>query len=416
MVPRSRRSLLSKYTPALGDHGLLQIWDVEARLGRHEGAYLVLSLRSNRIVTSWTQPDEDGVHAWSSGDQAWEWTFGGSKVPQEAIRAEVFASPNGGDIEPGAVRRRGEMLGFFDIDLCAVNSRVEESQRLESYAFIPCGAKGLDPKKVRNWRLSVIVRWEARTGPVATAARRGKELRRLLDPLLQVKPASPVSMDLDGLSPDVAPAVRKPGRPPKQDCLRCRQLKKELTMQQWESHQLWEEQCGSCGWAATNTGDADSLLAEDLIGYYKRLHDVAQCNWSFPRSLPKSPRFSTSRRHRHRLGRSQSQGELQERADVPSGSRKAGLIALQSGIVAGTWPSGERPTSALHQETGSERGAARMPSLPPFASVKEDAEDWTSEVSRFLRQNRHVSQARTIFQRLPCSAARAVETWRGLRQ
>ncbi|OLQ02063.1 hypothetical protein AK812_SmicGene15137 [Symbiodinium microadriaticum] len=229
-------------------------------------------------------------------------------------------------------------------------------------------------------------------------------------------------------------------------------MKKELSMLQWESHQFWEERCADCGWTAgKKPQQSPALLTEQLRSFHQRLHDADRRSWCFSsRPLPTELRSGTPKSRRRRLGRSPSEGDAHAQVNKsggcedgagtePSSTPKAkvsSLKVLRSKSAVREDGAGTGPSSTL-KVLGSKSGcpqngagASTEPALPPKAvsfapqpgkgkpalpqllnlasQSSQRALDCTSEVSRFLRQHRHLPQARRVLDLLPDFQARSL--------
>lgn len=221
-------------------------------------------------------------------------------------------------------------------------------------------------------------------------------------------------------------------------------------MLQWESHQFWEEHCADCGWnAGKKPKQSPALLTEQLRSFHQRLHDADRRSWCFSsRPLPTELRSGTPKSRRRRLGRSPSEGDayaqvnksggLEDDAGTePASTPKASsLKVLRSKSAVRDDGAGTRPSSTLkvlgsksgcpQNGAGTTTGPARTPKAVSFAlqpgkgkpalpellnlasQSSQRALDCTSEVSRFLRQHRHLPQARRVLGMLPDFKARSL--------
>jgi len=221
-------------------------------------------------------------------------------------------------------------------------------------------------------------------------------------------------------------------------------------MLQWESHQFWEEHCADCGWnAGKKPKQSPALLTEQLRSFHQRLHDADRRSWCFSsRPLPTELRSGTPKSRRRRLGRSPSEGDAYAQVNKSGGleddagkepastPKASSLKVLRSKSAVRDDGAGTQPASTLkvlgsksgcpQNGAGTTTGPARTPKAVSFAlrpgkgkpalpellnlasQSSQRALDCTSEVSRFLRQHRHLPQARRVLDMLPDFKARSL--------
>lgn len=420
MRPTKREPLLARCAPSSKEHGVLKILAVEAKLNRSvERAFLVLTLqrpRFRRLSTGWAQRAPDGLLIWSSGDEAWEWLIPGSKPPEEVIYAEVFveaSEPSRGCLDSPSSKR----LGHFEVDLVAFEHKEDElPQRLVSHFFTPAEAGDANACFVGKLRLSLQVSWECRGGHgVRELRRQTREVNQLVDEVLQEERLE--ICDAPEATEDVAEQLQSERAESRykaalrqqqkfQEERRSEPLKKELSMTQWVSRALWEERCG-CK-TMEEMLPPQELLAEQLIWWRKRLHEVAKQQSTLNhRMRSQSPRMSKTRNQRHRLGPSCTAlpGDvLLPEVHVTSPSE------VSPGAFSPSWECDK--VSHCGNSSVTTTGHQSSPSLGLQALLDHKmrpgpdqgwdfCNDGTSEVSRFLRQHRGLPEAQQLLSSLP---------------
>lgn len=160
----------------------------------------------------------------------------------------------------------------------------------------------------------------------------------------------------------------------------CDSVRKGISMTQWASKELWDQRCGDESLEEEEMlCPPQELLAEQLIYWKKRLHEVEKKCSTRKQRRPSSPRRSTTRLERHRLG--PCVAILPDQVEVHS-------TRASTESLLGDRRSYSLGLEALLENRRSPRG------LDPF-------EDRTSEVSRFLRQHRGLPEAQQLLSSLP---------------
>lgn len=388
-----REPVLARCAPTSKDHRVLELAAAEAKLERSiEKAYLVLTLGRQRICTAWAQRAPDGLFIWASGDEVWEFFMAGSKQPDEVIRAEVFVEEK----TPGAARpdnRSKRRTGHFEVDLVTLSKKESQSQRLVSHFFTPSKATE-SICSVGKMKLTLVASW-VRKGTQTELRKCTKEVRKMVDEVLveaeqaavegqREEPLQPVR-----LRPKVSQWKRAEPVEDLDDDQR-RGLKQELSMEQWASRELWEQRCEAPEQFEMLVPPQE-LLGEQLVSWRKRLHETKKRS---PQSLQRT------RSHPPKLGKARW-----ERPPVlgPDAEEKLAKSATwQTSTQGSTTVASPDPgiNTSLPSSLGLE---ALLEDTLNMANAKTGilCDDGTSEVSRFLRQHRHLPQAQQVLSSLP---------------